>query len=588
MRPFFHGGNMTAELHVTPSRATNSNGLNLDGAKWFFYLTGTSTPESVFTTADLNVAHANPVVADAAGKFASIYFDSSKQYRGVLKTSDESTTIYDIDPINTNVFSQLAASGGSALMGFIQSGTGSLARTVQDKLRDFMSIADKGTTADALAALQDAEADLNAGGALHIPKGTWTLSGTFTADGQRLNIKGDGQNVSLISFAPASADVAIEYNNVSSGGLYQGSIVGLGFTSGNTVDKTAIYLRNCADTEVSHIGIATGGWQGSGSIGLQTLGRQSLHFHNSEIACARPLVISQNPVFTSLNTDHYLIERCELTTTETTGKAIEFADGVMITTCCLRNLALTGGKYGIYWNDTTSVGSSYNLVIDQVRREQSADATGYSIYLATASRNMQNLTIKDCYLDQAQNGIYLRNCLRVTIQNTVFAMNAGETAIDMTFVAGSSLTMINCTFNAGATVTLTTARCVRREHVTGIGFVEEWVYDAGFSAGAISSDVYLGGVPFSLANTATAAIADNTFTGFILVSTSEDVSAIYCLSATTGTVSEISDPFGFFTNTVSTPSRYNIYWDAGTSRYRIENLRGVTATISVLRLGANV
>lgn len=141
---------MSAELHVTPARATNSNGLNLDGAKWFFYLTGTSTPESVFTTADLDVAHTNPVVADAAGKFAPIYFDSTKQYRGVLKTADEGTTIYDIDPINAGVMSQLAASGGSELVGFLQAGTNAIARTAQAKMRESVTSSDFNTLADAI------------------------------------------------------------------------------------------------------------------------------------------------------------------------------------------------------------------------------------------------------------------------------------------------------------------------------------------------------------------------------------------------------------------------------------------------------
>lgn len=133
---------MTAELHVTPSRATSSNGLNLDGAKWYFYQTGTTTPQSVYTTAALSTPHSNPVVADAAGKFANIYFDASLTYRGVLKTSDDATTIYDIDPINTDVFSTLAASGGSALVGFLQSGTGAVARTSQSKMREEVSLWD--------------------------------------------------------------------------------------------------------------------------------------------------------------------------------------------------------------------------------------------------------------------------------------------------------------------------------------------------------------------------------------------------------------------------------------------------------------
>jgi hypothetical protein len=133
---------MAAELHITPSRATNSNGLNIDGAKWFFYLTGTTTKESVFTTSALDIAHTNPVVADAAGKFPNIYLDASATYRAVLKSADEATTIYDIDPVNSDVLSQLAAAGGSALIGFQQSGAGSVARTGQAKMRESVSLLD--------------------------------------------------------------------------------------------------------------------------------------------------------------------------------------------------------------------------------------------------------------------------------------------------------------------------------------------------------------------------------------------------------------------------------------------------------------
>lgn len=135
---------MTASLHITPSRATSSNGLNLDGAKWYFYQSGTTTPKSVYTTSALSTAHSNPVVADAAGKFPNIFFDASLSYRGVLKTADDVTTIYDIDPINTDTFSQLAASGGSDLIGFLQAGTGAVARTAQDKMRDIVAAKDFG------------------------------------------------------------------------------------------------------------------------------------------------------------------------------------------------------------------------------------------------------------------------------------------------------------------------------------------------------------------------------------------------------------------------------------------------------------
>ena len=90
---------MSAELLTDASRALDANASPLSGAKWYFYVTATTTPQSVYTTAALNIAHSNPVVADAGGKFAPIYFDGEISYRGVLKDADDNT-IQDIDPIN--------------------------------------------------------------------------------------------------------------------------------------------------------------------------------------------------------------------------------------------------------------------------------------------------------------------------------------------------------------------------------------------------------------------------------------------------------------------------------------------------------
>ena len=97
LRPFLLGQTMAAELLTDASRALDANANPYSGAKWSFYQSGTSTPQSVYTTSALNTTHSNPVEADAGGKFAPIYFDSSLQYRGVLKSADEVTTIYDID-----------------------------------------------------------------------------------------------------------------------------------------------------------------------------------------------------------------------------------------------------------------------------------------------------------------------------------------------------------------------------------------------------------------------------------------------------------------------------------------------------------
>ena len=112
---------MAAEILSDLSRATDNNSAPIEGAQWFFYATGTLTPQAVYTTAALDVAHANPVVADAAGRFPQIYFDASLSYRGILKNAAGTTqTGMDIDPINPGVLSALAATTGAALVGLPQ------------------------------------------------------------------------------------------------------------------------------------------------------------------------------------------------------------------------------------------------------------------------------------------------------------------------------------------------------------------------------------------------------------------------------------------------------------------------------------
>ncbi|MBX4215699.1 hypothetical protein KW797_02005 [Candidatus Parcubacteria bacterium] len=68
----------------------NASGFALSGGKLYFYEPGaTTTPKAVYQDSALGVQHANPVVADAAGRFAPIYM--SGQYAVVLKDSAGST-----------------------------------------------------------------------------------------------------------------------------------------------------------------------------------------------------------------------------------------------------------------------------------------------------------------------------------------------------------------------------------------------------------------------------------------------------------------------------------------------------------------
>lgn len=91
---------MPALLFTLPQQvALDTVGVPVPGARLYTYAAGTLTERDTYTTIDLDVAHDNPVIADAAGRFDPIFLDSSLAYRVILKDSND-VEIYDEDEIN--------------------------------------------------------------------------------------------------------------------------------------------------------------------------------------------------------------------------------------------------------------------------------------------------------------------------------------------------------------------------------------------------------------------------------------------------------------------------------------------------------
>lgn len=94
----------------------NGSSVVESGAKLYFYDTGTSTPKTTYSDSALSVANANPVVADANGKFGDIFL-STAQYKVVLKTSAD-VTIWTADPVGDSL-EDVTVTGAFALSGKI-------------------------------------------------------------------------------------------------------------------------------------------------------------------------------------------------------------------------------------------------------------------------------------------------------------------------------------------------------------------------------------------------------------------------------------------------------------------------------------
>ena len=127
----------------------DNNGAPLAGGLIYTYAAGTTTPLTSYTTSAGNVANTNPIVLDSAGRLPSqLWLTTTSIYKFVLQTST-ATQIGSYDNIAGAVDSaSLAASSGSSLIGFIASGNGAVAETVQTKLRQMVSPQDFGAVAD--------------------------------------------------------------------------------------------------------------------------------------------------------------------------------------------------------------------------------------------------------------------------------------------------------------------------------------------------------------------------------------------------------------------------------------------------------
>ena len=131
----------------------DNSGVPLAGGLVYTYAAGTTTPQTTYTTSAGSTAHANPIVLDSAGRVASggeIWLTDPLAYKFVLKTSAAVTiATYDNVPGNASgIYATFAESSGSSLVGYIQGSTGSVATTVQSKLREVVSVKDFGAVGD--------------------------------------------------------------------------------------------------------------------------------------------------------------------------------------------------------------------------------------------------------------------------------------------------------------------------------------------------------------------------------------------------------------------------------------------------------
>ena len=162
-------------------------------------------------------------------------------------------TTTDVTNAIAALSASLAASGGSAGIGFLQQGTGSVSRTAQSKMRERVSVKDFGAVGDGVSDDTTAFATgisvlvILGGGILYAPQGTYLLNGTAGLDG--------------LSNGILIPDTNGNFNDIS-GIIIQGDGINTVLRAGSTnmiVVRSSRLHSGCRDLKITGAGLS-GTW----------------------------------------------------------------------------------------------------------------------------------------------------------------------------------------------------------------------------------------------------------------------------------------------------------------------------------------
>lgn len=143
----------TTLMPVPKQQYFGAAGIPLIAGKIYTYAAGAgNNPKQTFTDSTGTIPQANPIILNGRGEPTSaIYWSGAYkvEVRDALNNLIYTVDNYNTDPAGLwNIFTTFLLATGSSLVGFIQAGVGAILRTVQDKLRDSVSVKDFGAKGD--------------------------------------------------------------------------------------------------------------------------------------------------------------------------------------------------------------------------------------------------------------------------------------------------------------------------------------------------------------------------------------------------------------------------------------------------------
>lgn len=234
------------------------------GGKVYTYDTGTLVPRATFSDAAGLVPNTNPVILDARGE-AVIFW--AGVYKVELRDS-AGNSIWTVDGVfdaGSSLATTLAASGGSALIGYLEAGTGAVPMTVQGALHGtFIDVKRFGAVGDGVtddtAALTLAFAVAGAGTkTIYFPKGTYYTGRIFPKSNTTVWMDG---GVTILKKVDGTQ--LFRFTNVDNVHFHCNGAILDGETSADSNSSSTIYFESARKCSLRDANVAGAGVNGAG------------------------------------------------------------------------------------------------------------------------------------------------------------------------------------------------------------------------------------------------------------------------------------------------------------------------------------
>ena len=351
---------------------TDSNNLPLAGGKLYFYQAGTLVPQAAYSDSTGSTPLSNPVILDANGQ-TNFWLKGGQTYKiNLTSSADVQQPQFPIDNIIADsaytILPSLANSSyGDALIGVIQSYTGSVASTQHQLNQSALSILGLMTAAQYagwvanpitydMTAIVQAAITANPGATIHFPAGTW-LIGSIS---QTCNTRwvGDGWKFTKILFNAGASNPLInnitgDFNFTASDIEFNGNgVAQVGFA----VAVGSLTLEQCWIHDFGTHAINTGNAE---------LGTYNLLTYAHDVT-VEDCIISQGSYFTGSVSGSTLTLQTDATGSFGTSSILQAA-GVTVGTTITAKLSGTMGKAGSTYSLSTTPGTiaSELMVLNQ-------------------------------------------------------------------------------------------------------------------------------------------------------------------------------------------------------------------------------